>query len=137
VSPHWDIFVVDEDHGLVSYTGVVVRNAEYDRNPIRVGGIGAVKTHPNARSQGHAAVGLSRAQDFFRAQQPSIDFALLVCDVSLLDYYSRFGWREFQGDLMTLQHAKTERFDFNRVMVADVSAVAPTDGVIDLKGPPW
>ena len=74
---------------------------------------------------------------FFEANQPPVDFALLVCDNSLLDYYTRFGWQAFQGDLLTRQGGATGKFEFNKVMVADVSAQAPTAGHIDLMGAPW
>ena len=133
----WDVFVVDDVLGLVSYTGVVLRDADHDGTPVRVGGIGGLKTHPEARGRGHAASGLDRTMGFFRIQDPEIEFGLLVCDDSLLDYYQQFGWRVFTGDLMTMQQGKSLRFDFNRVMVVDIAGVAPLKGTIDLKGPPW
>ena len=131
------IFVVDDDQTLVSYTGIVVREAAHNGSPVRVGGVGGVKTHPAARGRGYAAAGLRRAMDFFNEQHPSIDFALLVCDPSLLGYYSEHGWQEFTGDMLTRQSDRTEKFVFNRVMVTSVQSSAPTSGTIDLMGPPW
>jgi len=135
--PEQDVFVVDDRLGLVSYVGAVVRNARHNTMPIRLGGIGAVKTHPDARGQGFAAAGLTKAMEFFGATYPAIDFALLVCNQSLLDYYARFGWREFRGELLTTQKGKTEVFTFNKVMVANIGGLAPTTGSIDLNGSPW
>lgn len=131
------MFVIDHELGLVSYTGVVLRNAEHDGKPIYLGGIGGVKTHPAARGRGYAAAGLAHATDFFQTKRPPVDFALLVCNDSLLAYYLRLGWLEFQGDLLTKQRGDAKLFKFNSVMVRDVSATAPTTGRIDLLGPPW
>ena len=130
------MLVTSDEGELVSYTGIVVRNATHDRHPVRIGGIGGVKTHPDARRRGHAARGLQRSTAFFR-EHKAIDFALLVCDPGLIAYYSRFGWKEFGGTLFTAQSGKTVEFVFNRVMVLDVRSTAPLDGLIDLQGPPW
>ena len=138
----WDVFVAsnfveNDDQKLVSYTGIVVREAAHNGSPVRVGGVGSVKTHPAARGRGYAAAGLRRAMEFFGEQQPSIDFALLVCDPSLLVYYSEHGWQKFTGDMLTSQSSRTEKFTFNRVMVSSVRSSAPSSGTIDLMGPPW
>ncbi len=132
----WDIRVVADGGDLVSYTGVLVRSASHDGRPVQIGGIGGVKTHPTARGRGYAAMGMRRAVEFF-LNDADVDFALLVCDPSLIEYYSRFGWKEFDGRLQTSQHGETVVFVFNRVMVLDVQAPAPTNGTIDLLGPPW
>jgi predicted GNAT family N-acyltransferase len=122
---------------LVSYVGAVVRTADHNGNPARIGGIGAVKTKPRARGHGFAAAGLTKAMEFFGATDPPIHFGLLVCNESLLGYYTRFGWREFGGNLFTSQKGETEVFTFNKVMVVDIAGLAPTTGSIDLNGPPW
>jgi len=136
-APEWDVFVVDDELGMVSYTGAILRDAEHDGKPVHLGGVGGVKTHPDSRGRGHAAAGLRRATEFFETQKPPLDFALLVCNDSLLAYYSRFGWQQFHGDLLTLQGGEPKKFEFNNVMVMDLSAIAPTTGRIDLLGPPW
>ncbi|HUG32141.1 MAG TPA: hypothetical protein VMM14_04545 [Acidimicrobiia bacterium] len=55
----------------------------------------------------------------------------------LVDYYSRLGWVEFEGELMVTQFGTPEKFTFNRVMVGDLNEPAPRTGTIDLQGPPW
>ena len=132
----WGIRVTDENGRLVSYTGVHVREAELDDQPVRIGGIGGVKTHPDVRRRGYGAAGISRASEFFR-NDPAVAFALLVCESRLLAYYSRLGWREFHGQLLTRQNGRAEEFTFNRVMLLDIGFSAPQDGTIDLLGPPW
>lgn len=105
----WCVRVYGDDGALLSYVGLSVRDAKCDGRPVRVGGIGGVKTHPTARRRGLAARGMTGAVEFFRDQ--GVGFALLVCGPHLLEYYGGLGWREFSG---RLRH-----------------------GTIDLLGPPW
>ena len=125
-----------EDRALICYVGITLRDASQDGRPVRVGGIGGVKTHPTARRRGLAARGMRRANQFFR-EDAAVDFGVLVCDARLLDYYQRLGWREFTGRLMVRQHGALAEFTFNRVMTCGVHAPAPTTGTLDLLGPPW
>lgn len=125
-----------DDGALVSYAGIVLRQASHDGQPVYIGGVGGVQTHPASRRRGYAAHGLRRATEFFH-EQPDVEFALLVCEPTLIEYYSRLGWKEFEGRLLTSQSGMTVEFKFNRVMVLDVHAAAPKSGVIDLLGPPW
>jgi predicted GNAT family N-acyltransferase len=132
----WDILVTDETGGLVSYTGVTVRDAGYDGHEVLIGGIGGVQTAPASRGSGYAATGIRRAVEFFY-ENANLAFSLLVCEPSLIMYYSRLGWNEFEGRLFTAQHDETVKFVFNRVMVLDIHSPAPKNGTIDLLGPPW
>jgi GNAT superfamily N-acetyltransferase len=133
-SAEWCVRVRQEGT-LVSYVGVHLRDATCDGRPVRVGGIGGVKTHPGARRRGFAGLSIRRAVDFFR--EAGVGFALLVCAPTLLAYYAGLGWREFDGRLLVRQHGATADFTFNRVMTYGVNADGPTAGTIDLCGPPW
>jgi hypothetical protein len=132
----WCVRVWGGDGKLVSYIGIVLRPASYDGQPVLVGGIGGVKTHPAARGRGHAGQGIRRAVEFFRAQ-PSVAFGLLVCTPQLIGYYALLGWQEFGGRLLVTQHGTVADFTFNQVMVQEVRSAAPSVGTIDLMGPPW
>ncbi len=134
-APEWGVRVVSSDE-LVSYTGVLLRQAHHAGRPVRIGGVGGVETHPAARRRGYAELGVRRAVEFFQ-EQPEVEFALLVCEPRLIGYYSRLGWKEFGGRLLTTQKGETEEFTFNRVMVHDVHSAGPLTGAIDLLGPPW
>jgi len=127
---------VRHDGGVASYVGIVLRDAEQDGRPVRVGGIGGVKTHPAARARGLAARGVARAMAFFH-EQPAVAFGLLVCAPHLLAYYARLGWREFRGRMIVRQHGVPVDFAFNRIMTCAVRSPAPEEGTIDLMGPPW
>ena len=135
-APEWAVRLYGDDGALVSYVGICLRDGLHNGEPVRIGGIGSVKTHPAARKRGLAAVGLGRAADFFRAQG-DVAFALLVCEPRLLGYYGSLGWREFSGGLHVTQRGVPETFTFNRVMTCAVNAPAPEIGDIDLLGPPW
>lgn len=132
----WGIRVYDDNDLLVSYAGVLLRNARIDDRPVRIGGVGGVKTHPEFRRQGFAAAAMQQAAAFFR-EQPDVAFAQLVCDPKLLDYYGRLGWREFTGEVHVTQFGEPEVFSFNRVMTLEVHEPGPITGTIDLNGPPW
>jgi GNAT superfamily N-acetyltransferase len=132
----WCVRIHGDDGALLSYVGITVREAAHDGRPVRVGGIGGVKTHPAARGRGLAARGMQRADEFFRAHA-GVDVALLVCAPHLLRYYGRLGWREFTGRLLVRQQGAVAEFRFNRVMTCGVRAAAPETGTIDLMGPPW
>ena len=132
----WCVRVWDGNGELASYTGMVLRQGTHDGQPVRIGGVGGVKTHPAARRRGYAGLSVRRAVEFFQAQ-PDVAFGLLVCAPHLIGYYSRLGWREFGGRLLVGQHGAVMEFTFNRVMTCDVRIAGPAAGTIDLCGPPW
>jgi RimJ/RimL family protein N-acetyltransferase len=134
--PDWCVRLRSEDGKLLSFVGVYVRDAACDGRSVRVGGIGNVKTHPQSRGQGLAAIGIRRAVEFFSAQ-PEIEFAVLVCEPQLIGYYARLGWQEFRGQLLVRQHEVPSEYTFSRVMTRSVHREAPDAGTIDLCGPPW
>ncbi|HEU4321467.1 MAG TPA: GNAT family N-acetyltransferase [Acidimicrobiia bacterium] len=132
--PQWGVFVRDGPT-LVSYTGVVIREVALDGREVLVGGIGGVATHPDHRGRGYAPLGMSRALDFMVSR--GVVFALLVCHQELVSYYESLGWKPFGGITINTQHGRLEVFDFNEVMVGDVTGAAPALGTIDLLGPAW
>jgi aminoglycoside 2'-N-acetyltransferase I len=133
--PQWGVLVTDESGDLVSYTGVFVRQAAVDGNPVLIGGIGGVATHPDHRGKGYAPLGMGRALDFLLGKEA--DFALLVCRDELVEYYAALGWRLFEDTVLNTQFGEPEVFTFNHVMVGDLAAKAPRHGTIDLNGPAW
>jgi hypothetical protein len=135
-SPEVCVRLRREDHSLASFVGVYLREANYDGRRVRIGGIGNVKTHPEARGRGFAADGIRRAIEFFK-DQSQVAFALLFCEPRLLDYYGRLGWHEFTGRLLVRQNAAPLEFTFCRVMTHAIDDQPPVTGAIDLCGPPW
>lgn len=134
-SPQWDVAIVDEHDAVVSYAGLVIRDAFHDGRSVRIGGIGGVKTHPGFRGRGLAGRAIDEALDM--AARRGCDFALLVCEDDMVPHYGRSGWVLFPGTMLTTQGGSSTPFVFNRVMLRPLGSDPPTDGTIDLCGPPW
>ena len=134
--PEWCVRIHGDRGVLASYVGVVIREGTLDGQPVKVGGIGGVMTHPAERARGLAGKGIRRAVDSFR-KQGDIAFGLLVCEERLLRYYGKLGWRGFLGQMKVRQRGADSDFTFNHVMTLGVAVEAPIAGTIDLCGPPW
>ena len=80
----WCVRIWDEHGALASYTGIVLRQVTVDDKPLRIGGVGGIKTHPAARGRGYARTSIE-----------------------------------------------------TRVMTHPVRSHGPTEGTINLCGPPW
>ena len=111
-SPEHGVLVLGPAGELVAYVGIVVRAGRLDGAPVKIGGVGSVKTHPVA-------------------------FSLLVCQDHLQPFYGRLGWRAFTGRPLVEQPAGRTEFTINRPMVRPGLRPAPEAGLIDLAGPPW
>jgi len=136
VGSDWCARIRGESGELVSHVGIILREASYDGQPVLVGGVGGVGTHPVARRKGYAMLGIKKAVEFF-SEEINVNFALLVCNPELVEYYSQLGWREFHGQLLVQQYGEQVEFTFNQVMTLGIGSEAPKTGVIDLGGPPW
>ena len=136
-APHqWAVVGWDAEGAALCYVGVVLRDARWGDRPVRVGGVGGVKTHPAARRRGLATTAVRRALDFFHGHG-DVDFGLLVCEPGLVPFYERFGWSKFPGELLVEQRQATVPFTFNLAMTTPVRLQEPLAGAIDLPGPPW
>jgi GNAT superfamily N-acetyltransferase len=132
----WAVVGWDAEGAALSYVGVILRDARWGDRPVRVGGIGGVKTHPASRGRGLATTAIRRALDFFH-ERGDVDFGLLVCEPGLVPFYERLGWRRFPGELLVAQRRATVPFTFNLTMTTPVRLEEPLAGTIDLLGPPW
>jgi aminoglycoside 2'-N-acetyltransferase I len=121
---------------LVAHVGMLVRSGMLDGSPVRIGGIGGVKTHPHARGQGYASAALRSAAQALRDRH-QVAFSLLVCQAHLLPFYQKLGWLPFAGRLMVEQPGGSIEFTVNHPMVLPGLQPAPRQGVIDLAGLPW
>ncbi len=130
------ILVWTETGELACHAGLLIREAQWNGQAVRVGGIGSVVTHPRWRKQGFATVALRRAITFFESQ-PAIDFALLACEPRLFPFYAKLGWEEFHGQLLVRQQGATTEFTFNKIMTYPLALPQLVEGQLDLMGPPW
>lgn len=134
-SHQWCILCRGNDGQILSYAGALVREGTAGGRPSKIGGVGGVKTHPQARGRGLASGVVRRAVELFREQ--GADFALLVCEPALIPFYERLGWATHGGGLVVRQRGEAVPFTFNLPMVHPLRDAAVPDGVIDLMGPPW
>ncbi len=134
--PAWCVIDWDSGGKALCYVGVHVRAARWNERPVKVGGIGGVKTHPTARGRGLASAAIRRAVDFFW-DQGDVDFGLLVCEPNLVPFYERLGWRRFAGTFLVTQQKATVPFSFALPMTLAIRLQDTLTGTIDLQGPPW
>jgi predicted GNAT family N-acyltransferase len=134
--PTYRALVWNRDGRLAAHAGLVLRDALANGQPVHVGGIGGVVTHPDMRRQGMAAAAMNGAVEYFR-QLGDVDFVLLVCESQLLAYYASLGWQQFTGRLIVRQWGEPEDFTFNWVMTYPLRSSVASEDVIDLLGPPW
>jgi GNAT superfamily N-acetyltransferase len=124
------------DCRLIAHAGILVREGTLDGVPVKLGGIGGVKTHPQAQGRGYASAALRRAATALHDDH-HVAFSLLVCQAHLLPFYGRLGWLPFSGRLVVEQPGGAIIFTINRPMVLPGLLSAPQEGVIDLRGLLW
>jgi len=132
----WSVLIRDDDDVLISYMGLITRQAKCDNAPVFIGGIGGVKTHPDARGKGYAGYGLKKSAELLH-NHLKVDFSLLVCSDALIPYYGRFGWQRFKGDMLVDQASGKVKFTFAIPMLLKGVKPIPECRVIDLCGKPW
>ena len=136
VPAQWSILVWAPDDGLVAHVGIVIREGALDGKPVRIGGVGSVKTHPRAEGRGYASAALRRAAMVLENDH-RVAFSLLVCQAHLLPFYARLDWLAFPGRLLVEQPGGPIVFTVNHPMVLAGQQPVPREGVIDLQGLPW
>jgi aminoglycoside 2'-N-acetyltransferase I len=132
----WSVLVWTEEGQLIAHVGIATREGTLNDVPVKIGGVGGVKTHPQAQGRGYASAALRRAAASLNADH-HVAFSLLVCQEHLLPFYGRFGWLPFPGRLVVEQPGGRMVFSINRSMVLPGLHPAPRKGVIDLQGLPW
>jgi aminoglycoside 2'-N-acetyltransferase I len=132
----WSVLGWTAEGKLITHVGIVIRKGTLDGMPVKIGGIGGVKTHPQAQGRGHASAALRRAATALHDDH-HVAFSLLVCQEHLLPFYERLGWFSFPGRLIVEQPSGPTIFTINRPMVLPGLCPAPQEGDIDLRGFPW
>lgn len=133
-APGWCVRVREGD-SLASYAGLYIRAGELNGQPVLVGGVGNVKTHPDSRGQGLASAALREAAAFLGDR--GADFGLLVCEPGLTRFYARLGWRPLRGRLMVRQRGEAAEFTLCPAMTLALASAGLEGGTVDLCGPPW
>lgn len=134
-NPDHRVLVFDGAGEIIGHAAIVVRDANWEGQAVKVGGIGGVATREDSRQRGVARAAMSAAthaiQDAHKA-----DFGLLFCEPRLAPIYQKLGWRSFEGDVFVTQPSGRVRFDVTDPYVFDLK-IAPRNGALDLCGLPW
>ena len=134
-SPQWSFLLWEQDE-LVTHLGLLEREILQDGKPKRIGGLGAVATHPAKQGQGFASLALREAAKWFDTDL-DVPYALLFCRPDLIPFYERLLWKRFMGQVFVDQPQGRINFTANVAMVLDVKESAPLGGFLDLNGLPW
>jgi len=135
--PTWHALVWNANQTeALAHAGLQVRAGFCANEPVTIGGIGGVMTHPQHRHQGYARAAIAAGLDYFRSLG-TVDFALLVCATPLIPFYKHLGWQRWPGTLWVMQHGERVPFTFNVPLIHPVNHVPDRLGEIDLCGPPW
>lgn len=129
------VMIRDEAGELVCHVGMQERDALWNGDKVRIGGIGGVATRENARGRGLASRALQTAIDIWR-EESGADLALLFTEPHNFDFYDNRGWHRFEGDVFVDQPGGRIKHTVVTPFVYDL-ALAPREGVIDLCGKPW
>lgn len=134
-APQWSILVWDEDE-LVSRVGLLTREILSNGTSKLIGGVGGVMTHPERQGKGYASYAMHEATKRFDLEL-GVAFALLFCRPHLVEFYQRFHWKPFEGQVFVEQPQGKIEFSANGAMVLNVKEQAPINGILDLSGLPW
>ncbi len=130
-------------HVLVLEAGEVLSNVEiFERQvtvggkPVHLGGIGGVSTLKAWRRRGLAEAALKVAQAYLRAPL-AVDFGLLLCGETMIQYYAKFGWKLVARQVWIDQPQGRILFHDCPTMILPVCQSDWPPGEIDLCGLPW
>ena len=127
--------VFDHANTIIGHAAIVIRNATWDDQAVKIGGIGGVATRDDYRRRGVARAAVAKGIEEIHLAH-NADFGLLFCEPRHAPLYQKLGWRPFEGDVLVMQPRGQVRFDVTDPYVFDLKT-APRTGVLDLCGLPW
>ncbi|HEX7926065.1 MAG TPA: GNAT family N-acetyltransferase [bacterium] len=131
----WRLLARDDAGTVVSTVSGYLRDATLDGQPVRLGGIGSVMTHPAHRRQGLVRASFDRALHLFA--EAGCELAMLVCESHNVPVYHALGWEFFWGSTVVRQPHGPVVFHLMHAMTLGITRPAPTGGLLDLCGEPW
>jgi predicted N-acetyltransferase YhbS len=128
--------LVRQEGEVVAAAGLHWRNGRLDGAPVLIGGLGGVMTMPELQGQGLGLIAVKAAMKaLIRDRHPA--FGLLFCEDKTAGFYSRLGWKRFEGEVTVDQPTGRMVYRTMSAMVAPLGAQAPMRGNVDLCGLPW
>jgi predicted N-acetyltransferase YhbS len=121
---------------LIGSVCVMFRTVSTAIGDLRIGGIGNVCSHPDARGLGAAKACMRAAGAIIEA---TCDFGLLGCGDVVLAFYAGLGWSKIDNEVIwTDADGHRQAHDPNVMILPGTRPLAQwPDGTIDLNGPNW
>jgi predicted acetyltransferase len=132
--PDRRVLVFDHANTIIGHVAIVMRNATWDGQAVKIGGIGGVATRDDYRRRGVARAAVAKGIEEICAR--NADFGLLFCEPRHAPLYQKLGWRAFEGEVIVVQPHGRVRFNVIDPYVFDLK-IAPRTGVLDLCGLSW
>ena len=123
------------DGRVVSQAGILKRGILTGGQPVMVGGVGGVATHPDFQRQGYAGE-VMKAAGIFMREKLGAAFGLLVCSEKRVPYYAKFGWQPMTAPMYFAFRGGKRRFH-DPVMILPLLQNEWPQGDVDLQGGPW
>jgi hypothetical protein len=131
----WRLLTRDDAGAVICTVGGYFRDATLDGQPLRLGGIGGVMTHPAHRRKRLVRASFTRALELFA--DAGVEVAMLVCESHNVPVYTRLGWQFFRGSTVVEQPHGPVVFHLMHTMMLGIAKPAPTAGLLDLRGKRW
>lgn len=126
---------VEEEGRVVAHVGLLEESVRAGRERVKVCGVGAVVTVPEAQGRGHARLAMRRAEQIMR-DETAADFGMLYCRDELAPFYAALGWRLIEDESEFGQPSGSLVSPF-RVMVLPLRGGAWPAGRVAVEGLPW
>jgi aminoglycoside 2'-N-acetyltransferase I len=127
--------LVRVDNRMVAHVGIVERTCLVNGEPVKVGGVGGVGTHPDWRRQGLAALAMRKTADFM-INRLEAEFGVLFCAHEMVPYYQRLGWKMIDAPVFFDQPGGKEQCNFPVMFLPGTKHSWP-QGDVDVCGYPW
>jgi hypothetical protein len=127
------ILTQDNSGKILSQVALIFRDAHWNSEPLRVGGIAGVGTTPKFRHNGLATAGKRRAVEIL--VEEDFDIGALFCAPEMVPFYARLGWRGFDGAVFIKQPGN-DHFPWGHCMTVAVKRNV-LGGELDVAGLPW
>lgn len=123
------------DGKLVCLVEIIDRTCRVAGQPVRVGGVGGVATHPDHRRKGYASAAMQIAKDFMR-DNLGMDYAMLYCSDHRVALYNRLGYEVIHDPVYFDQPGGKMR-NLENTMALSITGKPWPQGEVDMGGLPW
>jgi predicted N-acetyltransferase YhbS len=128
---------VEEEGLVVGHVGLLEERVRAGEEEVKVCGVGAVVTRPEAQGRGHARRAMLRAHEMMR-DETDAEFGMLYCRDELIPFYAALGWQLVSDENEFGQPAGPTPSPFNVMVLPlrDGGREWPVGRVV-VEGLPW